>query len=352
MYRIDRYLESLRQGFAKAGQIAPWPMHVGSIFPYFGDLEAHDLYSRLREVASENIEQVPELFIGPSVTRALLADLIIGFKRADPPVPAEERLWFVETVFDGVERIQHGDLFNLDGRHWRMSLDGAAEVADRTVWRSWDDDPDAGVQAYRASAAAQALIWAFFFYGWTDVAFEIHGPYPVSGPDKVYNLVVREFFDLSPRLLWPEAEHLPYDSFVLMTLVEQSNDISIDAFNHMTHTQSLHETTKFYALRMGETPWMGAVEDLTNAIVDIQRRQSELVGSMDKPAVMYRFIESRYYAFRKWRMFFGDDWRPPAEVARRIGDWGIIEIPATGGPSTEDLLLAYDPRVEYALELE
>ena len=115
MSRIDLFLNSLRHCLDTVGDLVPWPIDVATVFPYFSDLEAQDLYAKLREIRARKLSDqtiIESLFIGPSVTKStLLTDAIIGMKASVPVIPAEERIWFVETVFDLLERWQPGDIF-------------------------------------------------------------------------------------------------------------------------------------------------------------------------------------------------------------------------------------------------
>src|SRR6185503_14851655 len=98
-------------------------------------------------------------------------------------------------------------------------------------------------------AAAQALIWSLYFYGWTDVAFEIHGPYRVTGADGGdRDLIVREFFDLRPLALWPEIEAMPVSSVTVLAEMDAAACSKIDVFNHLTHKGNLHEQTRAVAV--------------------------------------------------------------------------------------------------------
>ena len=125
MNRIDDFLGSLEEAFARAGDKDSWPMHVAAVAPYFGDIEAADLFAKTRQLAAENtpIDEVKQLFVGPSTTRSCLFDLIVGLKETDPPLAPDERVWFVEYMFDVIEGMVHGDMLCRDGKIDRMASD-------------------------------------------------------------------------------------------------------------------------------------------------------------------------------------------------------------------------------------
>lgn len=344
MSRIDAYLDAVFEAFAAAGDIAPWPIHIANIFRYFDDLEAEDLYTRLRQVAPKGPTRVAEMFINPSVAKALTMDLVPGLKAAG--LGPDERVWFLETEFDALATVQHGDLFCRDGRYGRLSDAEARAASDAAVWISREEDPAALAAAYRLSASAQALVWSLFFYGWTDVAFEVHGPYHQDGDGGGDDVVFRDFNDLRPTDVWPGMSALPFVGIRIQARMDPAAESRIDIFNHLTHRGTLHERTQAVAVSIDGHPVTDSTRILEacRALTDAILAQQERVKALDRRELIYKFIETRYYAFRKWRTPFGQDWRPPAEVARRLETWEMIEIPLEGGPSYDVLRRAYDPR--------
>lgn len=346
MSRIDAYLDSVFDAFSATGRIVPWPIHIATIFPYFSDLEARELYDRLRLVAPAGPAAVAQMHINSSVAKALLMDLIPGLKEL-PDLTTADRVWFVETVFDSLEVISHGDIFCRDGRYVKLSGDDVSKLRAKAAPSLEVGDPVKCRFAYRLSAAAQALIWSLFFYGWTDVAFEIHGPYRVIGSDGgESDLVVREFLDLRPLAVWPGMKLLPITTLTVIAEMDIAACSRIDVFNHLTHKGNLHEQTAAVAVLMDGQPVTddGAWEEVVKDMVAAQQSQHEHVRNLSRSDLIHKFIETRYYAFRKWREPFGLDWRPPEEVAQRLKTWEPIVIPLEGGPSPETLRRAYDPR--------
>jgi len=343
MSRIDNYLDAIFDAFSAAGRIVPWPINIANIFPYFDDLEARDLFDRLKNVAPEGAERVAEMFVNPSVTRALLMDTIPNLKSVNE-LSTDDRVWFAETIFDALETVQFGDIFCRDGRYLKMNSEQVAERVGSEVWMEWDSDPATCASAYRVSASAQALIWSLFFYGWTDVAFEIHGPYRVETEDA--DLIVRDFFDLAPVAVWPDMPALPFNKISVLALMRPEAGSRVDMFNHLTHAGNLNVFTRRIAVQVDDRPVTDKKElvNLTRVLTGALTQQHGIVESMERNKLIHKFIETRYYAYRKWREPFGEDWRPPAEVWRRITLWDPIDIPLEGGPSKQVLRRAYDPR--------
>ncbi len=355
MPRIDLLLDGFGRAFQAAGDIVPWPIHVGKIFPFFSDLEAADIYSKLQAVSKMERphEIIKKMLIGPSVSKAtLLTDLIVGLKVTNPPTSAADRVWFVEYVLDVLEGYQPGDIFCRDGRNLIHTDDEIQIIIDNTPWLSLASGNGVARSIYRCSASAQALIWSLFFYGWTDVGFEIHGPYDVISKDgRKHKLLIRDFFDPKPALLWKSVEGFPYSSFKIMALHDSRSDFHVDLFNHLTHKVSLLDSTIGIHIEVNGQPIVTEtkIEQIGKDIRDQIGRQHDIISQMSKEEIVSKFIESRYYAMRKWRLLFDEDWRPPAEIRQRIRktDWGQE---AKLDPLTwHDLRRGFDPRDEFIL---
>lgn len=355
MNRIDLFIDALGRASETAGEIAPWPIPIATIFPYFSDLEASDLYWRLKAIARQDRASkiLKRLLIAPSVAKALLMDLIIGLKASTPPIAADERVWFVERIFDVLEEMQAGDIFCRDLRNLILSPSESQNLSEDIPWiwlGSEESKERLGRPFYRASASAKALIWSLFFYGWDDIGYEIHGPYDVATDDgKQLRLVVTDYFDLKPTMLWESMQSFPLSSMRVAALYDRSVDISVDVFCHLVSRGNLLGGTTAIYLEADGVPLVTreAAEALSKCLLERVSEQHRAVEMMSQEDVIAKYIESRYYAFRRWRQYSRDDWRPPQEVLQRIRQWGIQEMPASGGPSWEDLRKAFDPRTDF-----
>lgn len=355
MNRIDLYLKALGNAFASTGEIAPWPIHVSIPSIYCGDYEAADLFSKFKKIAREDQSKkiLSKLFDGPSVAKALLMDLVCGLKVAKPPISVKERVWFTDSTLEAVEEMQARDIFCLDGTNRILDSHEVKKLFEHTPWiwlKTKKDKETLGRSFYKASASAKSLIWSLYFYGWDDVGYEIHGPYKINtkGRNK-YQLVITDYFNLKPTLLWPKIESFSYRTIKLMTLYPENADLSVDMFIHFFNKGDLLKITDGIYLEANGVPLRTSevAESLSKEILERVAEQHREIEAMSKEEIIKKYIESRYYAFRKWRWYFGEDWRPPQKVFDRIRDWGIIEIPPGGGPTWEELKKAFDPRTDY-----
>ncbi|MGH3156417.1 MAG: hypothetical protein ACRDNF_07585 [Streptosporangiaceae bacterium] len=350
MSRVDAYLDAMIDALRGVGDFQPRPFHIVEVTPYFLDLEALDLTARLRRLEAEGAAaaDIGQLFPGANSIKTLLMDIVCGMKMAE--VDAADRVWFVERMFDAMASLESGDIFCRDGSHRLMTRGQAQKFADNCSWKPVDGPSgraDAKA-AYRVSACGQAMVWGLYFYAWTDMGWEVHGPYEVDSPDgRSQLMLVRDYFDLAPTLLWPEISGWPVRTMRLASLHEPSEDIRLDVLNHVWHDRSWIDSSLAVDLRVDDAPIgdpaaaLAVSRDLADMARDLQTR----IDGMNRIALLKRFAESRYYALRHWRTRFGDDWRPPREVERRIEADPHGQVRA----DTSDLAglrLAFDPRSE------
>lgn len=355
MNRIDLYFKALENAFASTGEIAPWPIHVSIPSIYCGDYEAADLFSKFKKIAQEDQFKkiLSKLFDGPSVAKALLMDLICGLKVAKPPISVKERVWFTDSMLEAVEEMQAGDIFCRDSTNQILDVHEVEKLFEQTPWiwlKTGKDKEALGRSIYKASASAKSLIWSLYFYGWDDVGYEIHGPYKIGiGDGEAYQLVITDYFNLKPTLLWPKIESFPYRTIKLMALYPEDANLSVDMFIHFFNKGDLLEITEGIYLDANGVPLRTseATKSLSKEVLKKVAEQHREIEAMGKEEIIKKYIESRYYAFRKWRWYFGEDWRPPQKVFDRIKEWGIIEIPQGEGPTWNELKKAFDPRTNY-----
>jgi len=353
MNRIDLWLKALGQAFEKTGEIAPWPLHIGAVAPYFSDKEASDIFTKLKMISKEGNAQeiVEKLLISPSVAKALLMDFIVGMKVAKPKINKEERVWFVNYTFDVLEKMQTGDIFCLDGENLILSGSQVEELYKETPWISVNPaNIELCKSLYKVSASSKSLIWSLYFYGWDDIGYEIHGPYRFkdkSGKD--LQLVVTDYFDLKPDLLWESIRDFPYKSIKFYALYKDDIDLSVDIFGHFVNSGNLLNSAVGLYVEVDKAPLKTtqSADTLISLILKTVSNQHNLIKGMKREKITQKYIESRYYAYRKWREHFKEDWYPPEEVLKRIKEWGEIKISSGGGPSTIDLKKAFDPRTDY-----
>jgi hypothetical protein len=348
MSRIDAYLDAMVEALDAIGDAPSSPVHIADVAPFFMDVEAFDLLERLRRLDAEGVtdRQLAELFPSANAIKTLLMDLVCGLKVAN--VAAAERVRFTERMFDAMQAVEFGDIFCRDGTHRVWPAEQAQHYAETALWSPVDTA--AGTElaraAFRASASGQALVWALYFYAWTDMGWEVHGPYDITLPTGQHRrLLVRDYFDIAPSLLWPEVEQWPAATMRLSTLHAPDADIRFDVLNHVHHDQPWLTSTHAVEVRFDGTVAadVAAVRATSQRLVELARWLQRRINTWDRTVLVRRFTDSRYYAFRHWRTRFGDDWTTPAEVVARI-ERDPYAAPEAVTDDLALLRLAFDPR--------
>lgn len=339
---IDDYLNAIAAAMEHAGDIVPWPLHLAQIGPYYADAEARDIYGRLTDkvAAGASDREIGSLFVTASSGKSLLMDLIAGLKDAE--ISPDERAWFVTKILTSVASVETGDVLCRDGAHRLLTDAAAAAVAAACAPRA-DWAARYPTSVFTLSGAAQALVWSQHFYGWTDIAFVIHGPYKVAGGAQ---LIVRDFVDLRPVELWPHSADMPVRRLRLASVHDASDRYAVDIFNHLLHSRAQLDSCVALLAECDGAVVADPLEldRLRRILVGQIRRQHELLSAMDPASQAGKFVESRYYALRGWRA--PGDWRPVPEVLTRLRELPLAPPPPDG--DWDFLRRLFDPRLEFA----
>lgn len=339
---IDDYLAAIATAMDRAGQIVPWPLHLAQIGPYYGDIEAADIYGRLRARVSAGASDrdIGSLFVTASSGKSLLMDLIPGLK--DARIAAADRAWFVSKILTAIAAVETGDVFCCDGAH-RLLTEAEAEAAAAACQRRGRWAAGYPGSAFTLSGAAQALVWSQHFYGWTDIGFVIHGPYPMPGGEQ---LIVRDFTDLRPVGLWPHSADVPVRRLIVTSVHDATDEYAVDVFNHLLHGRAQLDSCVALRAECDGTAVTDPAEldAIRAALVTQIRRQHEVLTAMSTTQLLAKFVESRYYALRLWRE--PGDWRPGQEVRDRIERRPLEPPPPTDG-DWDFLSQLFDPRLDF-----
>jgi hypothetical protein len=349
MSSIDDFLDALHVAFENAGTIVPWPLHVAQVAPYYSDLEAIDLMERFRTLRAGGTTDLELARLYPSASSAtsLMLDLVPGMKVAG--IGAADRAEFVQATLRGLAALEAGDVFARDGGHRLLSGEQAQQLAEETDWQpaAGEGGRDFAAACFGLSGAAQSLVWSAHFYGWTDISFVIHGPYRVTARDgRARTLIVRDFFDLDFSGIWPLLPDPGLGKIRLLSLHDDSDEFRIDLFNHLLHARAQVESTQSVSLVIDGRTIMEAdtIKGLRKRLIEVVRAQKANLDQMAVREIAAKFIESRYYAFRRWRLATGGDPLPPAQVYERLAEWPAFPAPQDGDESWEILRDLFDPR--------
>jgi hypothetical protein len=349
MSSIDDFLDALHIAFENAGTIVPWPLHVAQVAPYYSDLEAIDLMERFRTLRAGGTTDLELARLYPSASSAtsLMLDLVPGMKQAG--IDAADRAEFMQAILRGLALLETGDVFCRDGGHRLLSGEQAQQLVEGADWQPVTDEGgrDFAAACFGLSGAAQSLVWSTHFYGWTDISFVIHGPYQVTtSGGHPRTLIVRDFFDLNVRDIWPMLPAPGLRTIRLLSLHDDSDEFRIDLFNHLLHARAQVESTQCISLCIdgGPITKIDTMKDLRKHLIEVVRAQKTSLDQMSVRDIAAKFIESRYYAFRGWRLATGGDPLPPAEVYERLAEWPEFPAPGDDDESWETLRDLFDPR--------
>ena len=158
-------------------------------------------------------------------------------------------------------------------------------------------------------------------------------------------LVVRDYYDLDPRELWPEIE-MPHKKMRILA-VYRNIKFEIDFANHpMTHESIGPKLIGYKVFVDDKAIKMNEIESLTSKFHEVISSQTKKVNAMSKLDQVRKGAEIAYYLFRGLR---GESWKPPYVnmVIDKYGEEFIDQFVFKENPSIEHWRKLFDPRNEY-----
>ena len=333
MDEIDQFLDAIEVAFKGMSLRTAWPLNAAQICSYFDVDEALDIYYRIKELRkTKSVKEIAELMPPPDVMRLFLEEnAIVGLKLATKlkinNVSVEDRVEYVRFLFQILKEKMKGDMFCLDGKNLLLDQDEVGQLLKKTHWEHphhFEEKKKIANLTVTANNVCYTLFLDIFMAG----GFYIHGPYDASelfGEGAI--LVVRDYYDLDPRELWPEIE-MPHKKMRILA-VYRNIKFEIDFANHpMTHESIGPKLIGYKVFVDDKAIKMNEIESLTSKFHEVISSQTKKVNAMSKLDQVRKGAEIAYYLFRGLR---GESWKPPFKE----------------NPSSDHWRKLFDPRNEY-----
>lgn len=352
MDRIDKFLKAIEESYQGINVKTSWPLNGAQVDSYFDVDEALDMYYRLNKLReTKSVKEIADLMPPPDMIRLFLQhNGIIGLKVAKTigvaNIPKEDRLEYVNFLFNILEKKVRGDIFCLDGKN---ILFDNVEIKDliKNLKKVEGRDEQRSV----AGLIVSANNWCYSLYYdlFMTAGFYLHGPYDVSekfGEGAI--LVIREYHDLNPKDLWPDLE-MPYKKMRILC-VYKNLDLKINFVNHPITKESIADKLVAYKVFLDNFGvGVSEVEPLDSLFDELREKQTKRVNNLADLDKVRKGAEIAFYFFKELRASMGDDWRPTKDIEKTIQKFGteFIEKFRHSKPGLEHWKRIMDPRNDY-----
>lgn len=318
---IDDLLNSMTGVFVDVRDL--WPMPPVNLFPYFDVGQALGTYQRLKQLVEGGMsfndiaklfrraEQVRYFLIN---TGAISLKTAHNLKIADTTI--EDQVKLVQWCIQLLKELTQEDPLCLEGKniYWPQ-----AKVDAFVSKYSWQEVTGQYKEAVdKLSINLYSMNWSFYWNYYGAAGYDIHGPYQPKGFENS-QLIIKDYFNPAPTELWPLAKEVPFKSAMLGQIYKDT-DIKISFGNRIVNQGELAGNNSHFVFIFDgqQVTDIKTMRDLAQRAVEITKRQTEYVNSMEKMDVARKCAQLAYYIHKDFYLHFGKDWYPEADIEATI----------------------------------
>ncbi|MCP4153824.1 MAG: hypothetical protein GY757_39220 [bacterium] len=294
-----------------------WPIKLNSSFHLFlkewGEEVIEDVLA-LEEEKKQDWYEIGHLFPNPARIFRLIDYTIYSMRKNRYSLQKQRQI--VLKLLSMVKTLKYGSEFNEDGRNIIFD-DKKVEQVDSEFIGSGKCSIEDSKIIHRFCGLAWAYSEAVLFRV-HDVTKELHGPYRYQ--DNTRQLVVKEFLELDPKVIWPGIELSPYNSVKIYKNYNDNVKLSIDALNHIYHSggKLVTDLTGYYIEFDGKK---GTVEELKELMEIMGKAIAEIsimVEDMSWNERVVKYAQMFWFRKKPLRDGRGLNWQPPKSVLENI----------------------------------
>ena len=316
---VDKYARASYLLFKGNVLEALQPIDLYHFYPLWYDLLIDRIYQAILKMEKEGLsfKQIKNQLPPPSGARSFLVKVIAAF----PHLKNKEKDKFIKVInflVDVLGRQCHKDIFgsNVNVVHKKHEIDSIINNSQLDKI-----SPQLLLEIGRLYMGLGHLINGLYNDVVTDMAWEVYGPYNVSHKlGSNTKLLIKEFNNLRPKELWPEAKGFKHQRIILYS-VYKDTDIHIRFVGcHILYSKPPVESKLLYGI------------DIDGSFVnELQKIQEEKDYYLSLASSHYRKVKDLSFEEKKQKVMLQEcylfhqlfrrlkvDWRPTKEMQERI----------------------------------
>jgi len=316
---IDDFLDALGKGQAGMDVSTFWPAHSAQIEASFSDLIAMRVFSKYREDKGKFLEGLRRVSVD-CIRCHLFSSGIIGLKVArifgHENISVEEMEEYILTILNHIQDRVFNDALCRDGKNLLFSEEEIEKwLAKGIIFTLTDEDKK--VVSF-LNVALESLSWAIFYDMYRYGGFAISGPYKTTRG----TVLIRDGFDLAPPF-WPFKSK--YGCLREVLVYENGVQIEGDFMNHFVYKEPIVFKLKAFRIESnsGIFDSIGSLIKLTAYLERLRRKHTEYVNSLDPLQIITKGAEIYSYLWKGFWDYYGEEWKPDAEIQKRILKYGL-----------------------------
>lgn len=303
-----------------------YPIDVPRSRLLFADLFLKDAYLDWIEAKQKStLQDIAAEFISPQKLFKIFYMLLLGYHIDDSPNYHKRR--FLEDVLkcvkilkeDGEIRIHKG---NYPVHPYKENLRVIRDEEIVAVRRTKSHKNRLGRMFCKLNALLRSFVDLIYFDDHT-IGNLNSGPYKINYRGKGCNLVVRDFFQISPQYLWKSLTSKSC-SRVRTYAFYRDVEIKFNPFGDFYANRSISERLMAFRVEINTANSMKSMntgdnlkalaDNIESSLVTIDKK----VRSMSQRELLQKHVEISYYSLKPLKDILSKDWRPTEEAYQRV----------------------------------
>lgn len=163
-----------------------------------------------------------------------------------------------------------------------------------------------------------------------------------------HTVVIKEFSNLRPKELWPEAVGLCGDKIEIVCVYENVNS-KIDSISHVTYEGDTIVGLKFFSIKLdGQDLPVEKITEVSEQIEKLSVSVFQQFKQLDLEQTKRLYYHQKAYGYKKIHERLGQDWKPSAEVLQEAAGWSLhtVNWPEDKEEQKRFFRRMLDPRVD------
>ena len=312
---LNKFLLSIEQCYSDMDAArTPWPANAPQMESYFCDIIATKIFDKFKEnpkKCEEALSALSAFALYSALHHGEIVGLKVGKVFDNHPKNQEDILNFTFFVFKIIKNKIRDDIFCLDGTHKILTKREIEKTRERTEIK----DQKTKKTIANLIVSLESLIWALYFDFSVCAGSEKHGPYPIG---KKNVILVRNYFDLSPKKIW--SINNKYPSVKMYLKYPKNIGIKINSNNQIKSSKSLGNELISFSIYVGEKKItsLSEIRSLSQYFSRLAKKQAEKVNALPPLKIIKKGAEIYYYRYKSFFEYYKEDWQPPQRVYDRI----------------------------------
>jgi len=339
----DEFVEAAVRGFGGMDLNTLEPIDCFHAMPLYAKSGVERMleFAEKAEQSNLNAKELAKSLFSPSVIRIELMLAIIKAKMVNFP---QEKIAKLARFYNNLLQAWcTEDPHAKQGKNKVHSKEEVAEIMKKVKPAT----PEIAKALGRLSSSCYHLSYGLYSDINPQLCYENFGPYDVN-ENKI--LIVKQFQDLNPKVLWPgRLDDFPYNLVRIYTVYENVK-FSMDAISHAHFEGDLINNLRHYAVEInGKLVDILEVKQATETISLKSIEMWKLLRSLEFEAAKVKYLDQRCYNYINICKKLGLDWKPTQEMLTAVKDKPLVKdyFPSFESPEDEGEFWTtlIDPRV-------